>query len=266
MLYVVGTPIGNIKEITYRAIEVLESVDYIAAEDTRRTAILLNEYNIKKPMICYQKFNERASSVKLIELLKDGKNIALVSDAGMPLISDPGHVLISELIESGMEYTVVGGPSAFVDALILSGLETAKFCMLGFLPEKKTEREKLLNDYSTVKCTLLFYSSVHDVDKDLEDLYEAFGGRKAAIVREISKIYEEVVRGTLGAMPDFVHKGEIVIAVEGATKSDFSDISITEHFEMYVRKGLNKKDAIKQVALDRGVKKSDIYSVVVKGE
>ncbi len=266
MLYVVGTPIGNIKEITYRAIEVLNSVELIAAEDTRRTAVLLNEYGIKKPMISYQKFNERASSGKLIEILKEGKDIALVSDAGMPLISDPGHILIDELIKNGIKYTVVGGPSACIDALILSGLDAGKFCMLGFLPEKKSECDKLLSDFSPMKCTLVFYSAVHKVDKDLASLFASLGNRKAAVVREISKIYEEVVRGELGNMPEFVHKGEFVIVVEGAGDRDFSDLSIQDHYEMYILKGMSKKDAIKQVALDRNVKKSDIYATVVKGD
>lgn len=265
MLYIVGTPIGNIKEITYRAIEVLNSVDLIAAEDTRRTAILLNEYGIKKPMISYQKFNERASSLKLVEILKSGQDVALVSDAGMPLISDPGHILIRELIENGIEHTVVGGPSACLDALILSGMDTSRFCMLGFLPEKKTECERLLSGFSSLKCTLIFYSSVHNVDKDLDALYNAFGARKAAIVREISKIYEQVVRGELGSMPEFVHKGEFAIVIEGASEADFSDLSVEEHYNMYILKGMTKKDAIKQVALDRNVKKSDIYSAIVKG-
>lgn len=266
MLYIVGTPIGNIKEITYRAIEVLKSVEYIAAEDTRRTAILLNEYGVKKPMMIYQKFNERAKTDKLIEALKEGKDIALVSDAGMPLISDPGQILIDELIKNKIEYTVVGGPSACLDALILSGLDTSRFCMLGFLPEKKVDRERLLGDFSCLKSTLIFYSSVHNVDKDLATLYEAFGDRSAAVVREISKVHEEVIRGKLGDMPDFVHKGEFVIVVEGAREKCYSDLTIEQHYEMYILKGMNKKDAIKQVALDRGVKKSDIYSIVVKGD
>lgn len=266
MLYVVGTPIGNIKEITHRAIEVLNSVDFIAAEDTRRTAVLLNEYDIKKPMISYQKFNERASTEKLIEALKEGKDIALVSDAGMPLISDPGHILIEELIANDIQFTVVGGPSACIDALILSGLDISKFCMLGFLPEKKSECDKLLSEFSSLKCTLVFYSAVHKVDKDLVDLFEALGDREVAIVREISKIYEEVVRGKLGNVPEFVHKGEFVIVVGGAGEKDFSELPIEEHFEMYLRKGMSKKDAIKQVALDRNVKKSDIYAAVVKGD
>ena len=193
MLYIVGTPIGNIKEITLRAIEVLNAVDFIAAEDTRRTAILLNEYDIKKPMISYQKFNERASAQKLIEILGEGKDVALVSDAGMPLISDPGQLLTQELIKNNLAYTVVGGPCALIDALLLSGLDASRFCMLGFLPEKKSDRDKLLTGYSDVKCTLIFYSSVHNVDKDLGYLYDAYGSRSVAVVREISKLYEEVV-------------------------------------------------------------------------
>ena len=266
MLYVVGTPIGNIKEITLRALEVLRSVDLIAAEDTRRTAVLLNEYDIKKPMISYQKFNERAETEKLVELLKEGKDIALVSDAGMPLISDPGHVLIEELVKNEISYTVVGGPCACIEALILSGLNTASFCMIGFLPEKKTDRDKLLKSYERIKCTLVFYSSVHNVDKDLAALNEAYGARCVAVVREISKMYEEVIRGTLNELPEFVHKGEFVIVVEGAGDVDYSSLDIVEHYESYIRQGMNKKDAIKQVAADRGVAKSEIYNKIVRGD
>lgn len=266
MLYIVGTPIGNIKEITLRAIEVLGSVDYIAAEDTRRTAILLNEYDIKKPMISYQKFNERACSAKLIELLNSGKDVALVSDAGMPLISDPGHILTQELIKCGIAYTVIGGPCAMIDALILSGLSTDKFCMLGFLPEKKSDREKLLFEYKDVRCTLVFYSSVHNVDKDLGYLFDAYGDRSVAVVREISKMYEETVRGKLGSPLDFVRKGEFVLVVEGAKEKDYSSLSVVEHYQTYIDQGLDKKEAIKKVASDRNVAKSEIYAIVVKGE
>lgn len=265
MLYIVGTPIGNIKEITLRAIEVLSSVDFIAAEDTRRTAILLNEYEIKKPMISYQKFNERASAQKLIDILSQGKDVALVSDAGMPLISDPGQVLTQELIKNNLAYTVVGGPCALIDALLLSGFDASRFCMLGFIPEKKSDRDKLLADYSDVKCTLIFYSSVHNVDKDLGYLYEAYGSRGVAVVREISKLYEETVRGRLGDALEFVRKGEFVLVVQGAPQRDYSELSVQEHYEMYVRLGLNKKDAIKKVASDRNVSKSEIYQIVVNG-
>lgn len=265
MLYIVGTPIGNLKEITYRAVEVLGSVDLIAAEDTRRTAILLGAYGIKKPMISYRKFNERAESDKLINLLLSGKDIALVSDAGMPLISDPGHVLTKLLREREIDYTVVGGPCACIEALILSGLDCSKFVMLGFLPEKKSEREKFLSPYAELPCTLVFYSSVHNVEKDIAYLYEALGSRKISVVREISKVYEQVVTFVLGETKDFTKKGEFVLVVEGAKKRDYSDIGVMEHFNRYVEAGLDKKEAIKRVAFDRGVAKSEIYSIVVKG-
>ncbi len=266
MLYIVGTPIGNLKEITFRAVEVLGSVDLIAAEDTRRTAVLLNEYGIKKPMISYQKFNERASSDKLIGLLTDGKDVALVSDAGMPLISDPGQILTGLLREKGLEYTVIGGPCAAIDALILSGLDCSRFTMLGFLPEKKSEREKLLASYASVPNTLIFYSSVHNVKKDIGYLYDALGGRKISVVREISKIYEQVVTFTLGEEAEFTEKGEFVLVVEGANERGNTSLSVMEHYNGYLQKGLSKKEAIKKVASDRGVAKSEIYATVVKGE
>lgn len=265
MLYIVGTPIGNIKEITFRAVETLSSVDIIAAEDTRRTAILLNEYGIKKPMISYQKFNERAESDKLVSLLKEGKDVALVSDAGMPLISDPGQTLTSALTERGLRYTVIGGPCACIDALILSGLDCSAFCMLGFLPQKKSDREKLLSLYRELPTTLVFYSSVHDVDKDLATLYDAFGDRRVSLVREISKVFEETISFRLGEKVEFVKKGEFVIVVEGG-KRDFSSLSVLEHYNRYVADGLDKKEAIKRVASDRGVAKSQIYAIIVKGD
>lgn len=265
MLYLVATPIGNIKEITLRAIETLKSVEVIAAEDTRRTAILLKEYEINKPLICYQKFNERACAVKIIDLLKQGKDIALVSDAGVPLISDPGAVLTRELALNGLEFTLVGCPCACISALVLSDLDASMFTMLGFLPEKKCERDKLLRSCATTEGTLVFYSSVHNIDDDLKSLRDAFGNRKVSVVREISKMFEQVVRGRLNDNLDFVRKGEFVIVVEGG-KKDFTRLSVIEHYESYIRQGLDKKDAIKRVASDRGVAKSEIYNEIVNCE
>lgn len=265
MLYIVATPIGNVKEITLRALETLKSVDLIAAEDTRHTAILLNEYDIKKQMISYRKFNERASLDKIIEDLSEGKDVALVSDAGVPLISDPGSVLTKELIERDIPFTVVGCPCACISALVLSGMDTSSFAMYGFLPEKNSDRQKLLESCSAVSSTLIFYSSVHNVDDDLNHLYEALGSRKVAIVREISKVFEEVKRCTLGEIPEFVHKGEFVLVVEGG-KKDYSRLTIREHYESYIRQGLDKKEAMRRVAADRGVRRSEIYGEIVKGE
>lgn len=266
MLYIVGTPIGNLGEITYRAVETLKNVDYIAAEDTRRTMVLLNAYGIKKPLISYQKFNEQASKQRLAELLAEGKDVALVSDAGMPLISDPGYVLISFLIERGIEYTVVSGACACIDALVLSGMDTTKFCMFGFLPQKKSDREKLLDEYADMRCTLIFYSAVHDIDDDLQTLYDCLGSRKVAVVRELTKMHEEVVRGTLGESMEFARKGEFVIVVEGAPQKDFSAFTVEQHYNSLLESGLDKKEAIKKVAAQRKIPKSEVYAAVVRME
>ena len=261
MLYIVATPIGNLGEITYRAVETLKSVDAVLCEDTRRTAILLNRYEIKKPLVSYQKFNEREKADYIIERLKNGENLALVSDAGMPVISDPGKVLIDELIKNELEYTVVSGPCALINAVVLSGLDASAFCMVGFLPEKKSERKKQLERFSSLDCTLIFYVAPHDAKETLEFLYSELGKRKVAIVREISKLHEEVVRGELGSTIEFTEKGEFVLVVEGAkNENPLLSLSVVEHIEKYIESGLSKKDAIKKVALDRGVAKSEIYN------
>ena len=175
MLYIVGTPIGNLKDITLRALETLKSADVIACEDTRRTLTLLNAYEIKKPLISYHKFNEKECGEKLVARLKSGENVALVSDAGMPLVSDPGETLVRRLIDEGLDFTVIPGPTAFVSALALSGLDTSRFCFFGFLPERKSEREKLLAEIKDYTATLAFYCAPHDVKNTVSQLYAALG-------------------------------------------------------------------------------------------
>ena len=174
MLYLVATPIGNLKDISLRALEVLKNVDEIACEDTRHSIGLLNAYEIKKPLTAYHKFNEREAGQKLIDKLKDGKNIALITDAGMPVISDPGNVLVNMLMENGLEFTVVPGACAFVSALVLSGLDSSRFAFLGFMPEKNSDRKEFLERYKDLDMTLIFYSAPHDVKKDVESLYKVF--------------------------------------------------------------------------------------------
>ena len=263
MLYLVATPIGNLEEITLRAIDVLKSVDLIAAEDTRHTAVLLNKYGITTRTVAYHKFNEKSSVGGLIKLLKDGKDVAVVSDAGMPTVSDPGHVVIDEAIANGIDFTVVSGACAGINALVLSGLDTRAFALLGFLPEKKIDRERFIEPYRSLPCTLVFYSAVHDVKKDLLFLYEALGARKVAVCREMTKLYETVTRGTLGDLTEITEKGEFVIVVSGA-ESDFSELSVEEHLRRYVELGEDLRDAVKKVAADRHVAKSDVYKVAVR--
>ena len=262
MLYIVATPIGNLGEITYRAVETLKSVDAILCEDTRRTAILLRNYDIARPLVSYQKFSEREQCGYVIDRLKKGENLALVSDAGMPLISDPGKILVDELIKENLEYTVVSGPCALVNAVVLSGMDTSAFCMVGFLPEKKIDRVRHVERFKDLTCTLIFSSPLHNVRSDLQFLFEQLGERRFAVVREISKMHEEVIHGTLSEIPEFTEKGEFVIVIEGAKEksSALCEMSVVEHVEFYIASGLDKKDAIKKVASERKVAKSLVYS------
>lgn len=269
MLYVVATPIGNLKDITLRALETLKSVDEIACEDKRQTLKLLNAYDIKKPLFAYHKFNEKKVSEALADKLAEGVNIALVSDAGMPLISDPGCVLIKTLIERGLEFTVVPGSTAFVSALVLSGLLDYRFSFIGFLPEKNSERKKLLARYKTADCPLIFYCAPHDIDDTVCALYSAFGERRAVACREITKAFEQRVEFTLSGGYQGERRGEFVIIVEGASSSSASELqslSVSEHLAALMAGGMDKKQAIKEVAKARGVNKNEIYMQALPAE
>ena len=266
MLYIVATPIGNLGEITYRAVEVLREVDAVLCEDTRRTAVLLNRYDIKKPLVSYQKFNERSKCEEVISRLEAGENIALVSDAGMPVVSDPGSVLIRELIAKGLEYTVVSGPCALINAVVLSGLDATAFCMAGFLPEKKSDRVSHAERFKDFTGTVIFYSAPHDLKKTISRLCEILGDREAAIVKEITKIHESVERiklsqGTSEEEP----RGEYVIVVEGGKTQEnpLNTLSIEEQIDLYVADGLTKMEAVKKVAKERGLKKSEVYKYTI---
>ncbi len=262
MLYIIATPIGNLGEITYRAVETLKSVDAVLCEDTRRTGVLMAHLNISKPLVSYQKFTEREKAGYIADRLQNGENLALVSDAGMPLISDPGAVLLGEVIARGLEYTVISGPCALINAAVLSGLDTTSFCMCGFLPEKNVDRKKFIDRFKDLTATLIFYSPPHNVVDDLDFLYKHLGARKYACVREISKLHEEVIRGTLGEECNFTVKGEFVIVVEGATQKEnaLNGLSVAEHVDHYIACGLKKMDAIKKAAADRDQPKSVIYA------
>lgn len=263
MLYFVATPIGNLDEITLRALDVLKSVDLIAAEDTRHTAILLSKYGIKTRTVAYHKFNEKSAVDGLIDMLKSGKDIAVVSDAGTPTVSDPGHVLIDAAIERDVPFTVVSGACAGIDALVLSGLDTRAFTVLGFLPEKNIDRVRYVEPYKALPCTLIFYSAVHDIKKDLQFLFEQFGARRVAVCREMTKLYETVTRGTLGQDLDITEKGEFVIVVEGLKVNPLVAMTVEQHIQYYVEKGDTVKDAVKKVAQDRHVAKSEIYKIAL---
>ncbi len=264
MLYLVATPIGNLKDISFRAIETLKNVDEIACEDTRHSLGLLNAYEIKKPLFSYHKFNEKEAGLKLIEKLKDGKNIALITDAGMPVISDPGNILVNMLVENELEFTVIPGACAFVSALVLSGLDSSRFCFLGFLPSKASERKEFLEKYKNLDMTLIFYSAPHDVKKDIETLYSVFGERRAVTVREITKLHESVDRFDLSNGLNHEPKGEYVLLVEGG-KHENKNLELTEkeHIELYLSQGMDKKEALKLVAKERGVSKSSLYKYTI---
>ena len=263
MLYFVGTPIGNLKDVSYRAIETLSNVDIIACEDTRHSQVFLNHYNIKKPLISYHKFNEKECAQTIIKHLEDGKDLAVISDAGMPIISDPGGVLIQSLIQKGLEWTVIPGACAFVPAMILSGLDCSKFCFIGFLPEKIKDIQKLLENYISVEAPLIFYVAPHDIDTTVKNLYEVFGDRKAVAVREITKIYEERIEFNLSDGYNGEKRGEFVLIVDGAKAQECMDVDPVKQVENYMALGLSKMDAIKKTAKERNMKKNDLYKLFI---
>lgn len=265
MLYFVATPIGNLKDMSYRAVEVLSQVDEIACEDTRHSQVLLNHYGIKKPLVSYHKFNERESGQKIIDKLIGGKNIAVITDAGMPVISDPGNVLVNMLYENCLEYTVVPGACACVSALVLSGLNSERFCFIGFLPQKSSERKALLEKYKNLDMTLIFYCAPHDIKKDIETVYSVLGDRNAVAVKEITKMHERAERFNLKDGLPTEPKGEYVLVVEGAKENaDFLSLTEKEHIELYLSQGMDKKDALKRVAKERGVAKSTLYKYTIE--
>ncbi len=275
-LFLVATPIGNLQDITFRAVNTLKEVDMIAAEDTRQSIKLLNHFEIKKPLISYHEHNKNTKGNYLIEQLLIGKNIALVSDAGSPGISDPGEDLVKLAVENNIKVTMIPGPVAAMTGLVISGLSTGQFVFEGFLPMNKRARQEHLIRLKDEFRTIIFYEAPHKLSYTLKDIYYVFGDRKIALARELTKMHEEVIRcSLLEAMELYSEKspkGEYVLIVEGQNlnilkeneKDKFSEISIEEHVQMYIDEGLSKKDAIKKVADDRGLIKRDVYNVVMK--
>ena len=263
-LYVVATPIGNLEDITLRAINILKEVDLIAAEDTRHTLKLLNHLNISKTLISYHRHNENIKTDILIKELKQGKNIALVSDAGTPGICDPGEEVIKKCIEEDIKVISIPGPCALINALICSGLDTKEFVFIGFLPLNKKNRKEKLKEIENITKTIILYEAPHKLEKTLKDLKEIIGNRKIVLARELTKIHEEYIREDINSLMEQAKaiKGEIVLIIEGAEKkeeSDLLELSLEEHYEYYKQKGLNKKEIIKQIAKDRNVNKNEIY-------
>ena len=261
MVYFVATPIGNLKDISLRAIETLKSVDVIFCEDTRHSLKLLNALEIKKPLKSCHKFNEREAADRIIEEARSGKEIAIISDAGMPVISDPGNIVCTALKEAGVDYTVVPGANAFLSALILSAFASDRFAFLGFLPDKKGECTALLESYKNLDMTLCFHCAPQDIDRTISLIYSVFGDRKACLVREITKIHEEAVSFNLSQGFQGEKRGEFVLLIEGANKKDnpLCGLSEREHILHYMGEGMDKKSALKQAAKDRGISKSELY-------
>lgn len=269
-LYMVATPIGNLDDITIRAIKVLNDVDIIAAEDTRHTLKLLNHLNIKKNLISYYKETEKIKSPILIKKLLEGKNIALVSDAGTPGISDPGEEIVKNAIENNIEIIPIPGASAFVNALICSGLSTREFTFVGFLPTNNKEKKDKLEELKNENRTLIFYEAPHKIKNTLENILEIFGNRKIVLARELTKIHEEFIRNNISNILDNIDeiKGEFVILVEGTEKINeeknfLNSLSLEEHYKYYLNKNLDKKEIIKKIAKDRGKNKNEIYQYFI---
>ena len=264
-LYLVATPIGNLEDITFRAIRILKEANLIAAEDTRNTLKLLNHYEITKPLISYHRHNEDIKKDILIEKLKSGENIAIVTDAGTPGISDPGEVIVKEAIKNDIEVVPIPGACAAINALICSGLDTKEFTFVGFLPlNKKLRKEKLEEIQKEIK-TLILYEAPHKLNDTLKDLKDILGKRQIVLAREITKIHEEFIRGTIDEIIDKSKtlKGEMILIIEGAEKQEnensLNNLSLEEHYKFYEDKGFDKKDIIKKIAKDRKVNKNDIY-------
>ena len=258
MITFVATPIGNLKDITLRALEELRAADVVFCEDTRNTIRLLSAYDIRKPLVACHKFNEREAAEKLIALSREGKRIAVVSDAGMPVISDPGNTVCRMLREAGEAYTVLPGPCAFVCALVLSAFPADGFTFIGFLPEKTSKRREELKRHTHVRGSLIFHVAPQDIDDYVSLMYEAFGDRRACLVREISKIHEQAQDFTLAEGYRGEKRGECILIVEGAPEERPSGTP-RERVAAYMQDGCEKKEALKRVAKEFGISKSELY-------
>ena len=270
-LFVVGTPIGNLSDFSPRAAETLSSVDFIAAEDTRVTLKLLNHFGIKKPLVSYYEHNKRERGQIILDRILSGENCALVSDAGMPAISDPGEMLVAQCAEAGVDVKAVPGPSAVISALAVSGLPTGRFTFEGFLSMNKKSRREHLIDVKNEKRTMVFYEAPHKLPSTLRDMLEAWGDRKIAVVREITKIHEEVIRTTLREAAERFSeespRGEIVLVIEGAAEDTEKPATIEDAVAMareFLEQGMSSSEAAKKAAQISGLKKGDIYRLLLE--
>lgn len=276
-LYLCATPIGNLEDITLRVLNTLKEVDLIAAEDTRHSIKLLNHFEIKTPMTSYHEFNKTSKAKYLVEQMQQGVNIALITDAGTPGISDPGEELVKQCYEAGLDVTSLPGAAACVTALTISGLSTRRFCFEAFLPVDKKKRQWILEELKQETRTIIVYEAPHHLVKTLKELSDTLGsGRNITICRELTKKYEEAYRTTFAeALERYEHeepKGECVIVIEGRSigemveeqQKSWEEMTIEDHMELYLKQGIDRKEAMKLVAKDRGITKRDVYQCVMK--
>lgn len=277
-LFLCATPIGNLEDITFRVLKTLKEVDLIAAEDTRHSIKLLNYFQIKTPMTSYHEYNKIEKAQYLVEQMKNGVNIALITDAGTPGISDPGEELVRQCCAAGVPVTSLPGPTACITALTMSGLETRRFCFEAFLPSEKKERLQILNELKEETRTILLYEAPHHLAKTLEDLFAVLGDRRITLCRELTKKYEEAQLTTISQAILQVQgkepRGEYVIVIEGKSaeklmeerQKSWREISIQEHMELFLHSGMNRKEAMKAVAKDRGIGKREVYQCLLEKE
>ncbi|MDU1414517.1 MAG: 16S rRNA (cytidine(1402)-2'-O)-methyltransferase [Clostridium sp.] len=274
-LYLVPTPIGNLKDITLRALEVLKKVDIIACEDTRQSLKLLNHFQIKKTLISYHKHNENGKSEDIIEMILEGKSVAVISDAGTPGISDPGAILVKRCVENQIEFEVLPGATAITTALVYSGLNTDRFIFIGFLPRENKDKKKVVESVIDRTETIILYEAPHRIRQTLTFLRNQLGNRNISVCRELTKLHETIIRGTLDEVIELYNeenpRGEYVLVVDGKNEEEilmenrarWQDISIEEHIKSYMESGIEKKEAIKMVAKERGIHKSEVYKFSV---
>ena len=277
-LFLCATPIGNLNDITARVLDTLREVDLIAAEDTRNSIKLLNYFQIKTPMTSYHEYNKFEKAEQIIQWLKSGKNIALITDAGTPAISDPGEVLVARCIEEGLHVTSLPGCCACITALTLSGLSTRRFCFEGFLPTDKKEKKMTLGELERETRTIILYEAPHHLKRTLQELYETLGERRITLCRELTKKFETVFSTTLEEALTYYNenepKGEYVLVLEGLNRQslildkqeEWSRLSIEEHMQVYIDQGIDKKEAMKKVAADRGISKRTVYQNLLKNQ
>ncbi len=273
-LYLCATPIGNLEDITYRVLKTLREVDLIGAEDTRHSIHLMNHFEIKTPMTSYHEYNKVEKAKILVEQMKEGKNIAIITDAGTPGISDPGEEIVRQCYEAGIEVTSIPGPAACITALTMSGLNTRRFAFEAFLPTEKKERQRILEELKNETRTIVLYEAPHHLIRTLKELQKILGDREMTLCKELTKIYERAEKSTIEKLIEKYEeteiKGEYVLVIQGRSFEEikkeeqevYLQISIEEHMQKYLSRGMDKKEAMKQVAKDRGISKREVYAQV----